>query len=403
MKSLSKSLLLFVVFVLMLVIASCSKDDGPEMKQEVVVEQPEPEPEEEPEEVEEPVEEVTAEESNLFLDNVIIKGGTKVEGALPVSTATISFDIETSGGSAFVDEGFNAILTSSEDFIGAYIQFKVNDALVSESYYDVDLASNSPFAKTDKLKSFDYSRNFGAKSRIGSAKYSYYNLNVVFTPDIVAGGEFCYLIAVYDANGNISEPQEVCIEVKGWGGYDNLIGEWHYSKNEVYFPNGDITTQLVGEEKCFVFQFNCQDGTPLEFEECTTIEEEIFDFKADGTYTHTYKSVRTRLDYDSSEASCEAIGIDGFFNLAITGNWSFDEISREIILVEYNQRFEDQEGIDDFIHPVGEGDIYPFGPATIHKDNFTIGSGTENLGEDLNADGQVDNNDTGYLSFYVKQ
>ncbi|WP_209400784.1 hypothetical protein [Pseudozobellia sp. WGM2] len=403
MKNLSKSLLLFVVFVLMLVIASCSKDDGPETKQEAVVEQPEPEPEEEPEEVEEPVEEVTAEESNLFLDNVTIKGGTKVEGALPVSTAAISFDIETYGGSAFVDEGFNAELTSSEDFIGAYIQFKVNDALVSDNYYDVDLASNSPFAKTDKLKSFGYSRNFGAKSRIGSVKYSYYNLNVVFTPDIVAGGEFCYLIAVYDANGNISEPQEVCLEVKGWGGYDDLIGEWHYSKNEVYFPNGDITTQLVGEEGCFMYSFVCENGNSFDYETCTTKEEEIFDFKADGTYTHTYKSVRTRFDFEASEASCEAVIIDDFLNYTITGNWSFNETDRDIILVEYNQLFEDQEGTYEYINPVGEGDIFPFGPATIHSDNFTVGFGTENLGEDLNADGQVDNNDTGYLSFYVKQ
>ncbi|WP_289038153.1 hypothetical protein [uncultured Zobellia sp.] len=393
MKALIKSTVFFAVLVIMLILASCGKDDGPEMKDKDIAEQiqetekskeePDPEPE------------VTAEGSNSLLENLVVKGGEKIEGDLPEPNASIEFNVSTVGGSAFVERGLSIDISSNSDFSGAYVKLKVEDALVSESYYNIGLEENRSTAKMAKL--------LNSKVKDKSAKYTYYNLNIGFTEEIKVGVEFCYLISVYDINGNISEPQEICTLLKGWGGYSEFEGEWHYAKTETYFPNGENSTLAQEEAKCYNYVYTCAGGTSFNYGNCT-IKDESFDFRPDGTYTHTYLSNREELDLEASDMQCQAVYKGGDFNFIISGKWSYDETNHELIVAETNHYSNHYEtGVFEEILPIEEAEIYTLGPITSSGDGFVVGFDLQLLGEDLNGDGNVNNDDIISWSYYQKQ
>ncbi|SHI56179.1 hypothetical protein [Pseudozobellia thermophila] len=398
MKTLSKSLIFFVALIFMLFLASCGKDDGPEIEKEEVAEQPKEKDDGQEEESEqEEEEEVTAEESNMILDNVVIKGGTRIEGGMPAPNETINFEAQTTGGSAFVEEGFNVVLTSDIAFVGAYIQFKADGALVSDAYFDVDLTENGSFEAASKAK------DPRAKGRSKGAKGHYYDLNIGFTSQIAAESEFCYLVAVYDDQGNISGPKEVCLKVKDWGGYEELVGEWHFSKYETYFLDGHIESEWVGVEQCHEATFTCENAGTFDYRNCFSVTYRIFDLRADGTFTHTYKDADIAMDYEPSQQNCSPVYKDWSLEYVIEGKWSFNPETKDIIFVEYEQQYVDASGTYDYSFPLGQGQVYPYGPISVNLDQLTVGYGAENLGKDLNGDGVVNNDDSGFLGVFEKQ
>lgn len=81
-------------------------------------------------------------EANTIADNVVIKGSSKEEGVPPTPNGAISLDVSKTTKTALLGEGFDISVGSDTDITGAYIRFKENDGKVSDSYYDVNIASN---------------------------------------------------------------------------------------------------------------------------------------------------------------------------------------------------------------------------------------------------------------------
>ncbi|MGS0525558.1 hypothetical protein ACU8V7_10505 [Zobellia nedashkovskayae] len=297
---------------------------------------------------------------------------------------------------ALLDEGFVVQLLSDKEITGAYLQFKATaDALASESYFDVNLAENRAAGKATANK-----RSVRRDTKTSKSEFSW--LDVDFGTEIKEG-ELCYLVCVYDAEGNISKPQEICVTVAGWAANSDLIGEWHYSKSETYYPSGSVESLAVGEETCNTYTFTCENTNSFEYAECSIYDYETFDFRADATYTHTYKRTSSRLDVEESEENCVATYEDNGLQFEIKGKWTFDSERREIILVEYEQYFAYPNVTHEQVYPSGQGLVYPFGPATVSSTDFKIGTGNEKLGEDLNGDGNVNNDDAGWFKIFKKQ
>ena len=391
MKYLAKTSSFFSILLILLLLASCGNDDGPVTEKKEAVEPPKEVPIDEPED-----ETPSAEASNNIVDNVIIKGGTKIEGEPPTPNEAISLTASTGWGHALLNEGFNASISSDGEIKGAYIQFKAPGASISESYYDVDIEANKTTAKSSANK------NSKERDYLQSAKRASQEIiDVGFSPEITAG-EFCYLICVYDENGNISEPLEVCVTVREWGGSNEMVGKWNYLKSETYYPDGLVTESVLGEESCYDDVYTCEDGSSFDYATCFTKEEESFDFRQDGTYTHTYANSGTSLDAEALETNCSLALQDTYFNFTINGNWSYDADNRVIIVVEYDYEQDSSNGPFSYTHEVGEGDVYTLSPVKIEDGQLVWGTGAEFLGEDLNGDGLVNNDDTGWASFYEK-
>ncbi|WP_165750423.1 hypothetical protein [Cellulophaga sp. Z1A5H] len=306
------TLAVFVIF------ASCSKDDT---KDQQAVNQ-----------------ETIPLAANTVSDNVIIKGGIKEEGMPPVPNEAITLDIANSGKAAFLNEGFEINLKSNVDIVGAYLQFQDESGTVSNNYYDIDLTENSSSGKANTT----------------SAKGDEFTLNVGFN-SAVNSGIFCYIVCVYDGQGNISAPLQVCTTVESWGGNSDLVGTWNYTKKEVT-EDGETKIVLVGENGCNERSISCEDKE-LFYEDCTLIEYQNFTLNKDGTFTFEYKNVINNLDFGATFAECEPIFKEEYvFIEKFEGFWAYREAESSLSLVFYeqvritdgeveNRSFENGEGI----------------------------------------------------------
>lgn len=304
--------------VLILLTTSCSKDDSSsnddQLDQEVAL-----------------LEE-TPLDANIISDNVVINGGTKQQGAPPTPNEAISLDISGTSRTAFLGEGFDVSLSSDASIVGAYLRFKSNDGTVADSFYDVNIDANTI---TDKSGKALIKRR--KKTGLLKAKVDGTTLDVDFN-NTIEPGTFCYEICVYDTEGNISAPQEVCLTVESWGGNASLVASWDLTRyTETY---EDETANIsIGEEECSdEVPFTCdQGGEYMATYYCYTTQSFTIEFKQDGTYTSVSTASGKTLDYDSSNQSCEAI-YDEYDDerYESSGNWSYVQDGKRIILIEYS-------------------------------------------------------------------
>ncbi len=405
MKHLVRSLALASVVLFLLILASCANDDTVPTMEEEVAEQPTENPEKEESQVEEPeketeeelavAEEHGSETSDKIACNVLIKGGERIEGLPPTPNGAITMDLSDASIDAYLNEGFDIPIVSDADVVGAYIQFRAEGEGISTSYYNVNLQENNAFsAKATKMPA---SRAFKGGSLFG--KPTFKNLDVDFSPEI-APGEFCYLISVYDANGDVSDPQEVCVTVNSWGGYDALVGEWHYTKAETYFFDGTTEIRAVETETCSQQSFECSNGSSLEYDFCFTKQSETFMFNSDGTYTHTYGQIGKDIDAVASDVNCEIVLTDTALSYVINGNWSYNPEKEELIIVEYELNYAGSAGPFSEIAEPGSGYLYDLNNVVVDNSSFSWGYP---LGTDLNGDGEVNADDGGWANFYERQ
>ncbi|WP_209400782.1 hypothetical protein [Pseudozobellia sp. WGM2] len=328
-KKISLSLMLLIVF---LQFTSCGKDDGPETKQEVI-EEPVVEQEEEEEEeiVEEQEEELSSEESNTISDNIVIVGGTKIEGAPPVPNEAIDLTLPNVSNTGVLDEGFSIPISSDADITGAYIQFKAVDGEVSDSYYDVDIIANQEGPEVSGKLRKDRRSRFG-KNLVQTAKMTETELDIDLSSNIQPG-EFCYIICVYDDAGNISAPQEVCVTIQAWGGNADLVGTWGLTRWEETYQ-GMTETEIVGEENCYEYG-------------CDTTEFEKLVFNADGTFEYSGRYIFRDLDGQYGEE---------FLDFIETGKWSYPEGSENLIIVYYSISETDEDGTYEEVYEAGGSD-----------------------------------------------
>ena len=273
--------------------------------------------------------EITVLDIETVSDNVIIEGAVKKEGTLPEANGAISLDLENSGKTAFLDEGFELTLNSDAELTGAYIRFQSKDGNASNSYYDIDLETN------DTSKKGKWQKRKNLKSRI-LPKFDEVLLDIDFAPSIQPG-EFCYEICVYDATGNISAPQEVCLTVENWGGKSDLIAAWNLTKESGTYGSNQ-STSLVGEEYCGdELSFNCsQGGEYTASYACYTTDSFEIEFKSDGTYKFDSKDSSRIIDELNSSDSCQAVYKSFNDQYISNGRWAYVSEGSRLILIEYS-------------------------------------------------------------------
>lgn len=394
MKYLVKSVVFAITTLTLLLIASCSKSDTSNpVKEEAVKEEPK-------------VEAPSPEAANKIADNVIIKGSSRVEGYLPAPKGDMEYygtDPRYRVIPGYLNEGFNIHLTSSKEVAGAYIQIMANGAR-AESYYNVDVKVNNGEDETGKRVSEN--KILEKNKKISESKIPFAIIDVDIGPEFIPR-KFCYLISVYDADGNVSKPFEECVKINAWGGSDDLLGDWHFTKSEIYFPSGETEVVPVNSEGCLTRKFICPNGSELDYEDCTTWGYRTYNFKADGTYEETSNIFINTLDWNASEASCELIYSNYSFEevKVSNGNWSYDPESKILVVVEYTLSSDTGFGPYESMSEPGNAFVNTLGISTLDSDQLSLGYGytdLELLGEDLNGDGVVNDEDTITLFFYEK-
>lgn len=293
-------------------------------------------------------------EANKVSDNVIIEGATKEDGTPPTPNEAISLDISNSGKTAFLNEGFDISLSSDGTITGAYLQIKANDGTVADSYYDIDIAANMA-GKKGNNKRFLKSRK--GKLNPSAAKTDGSTLDVDFTSQI-SPGTFCYVICVYDAQGNISAPQEICVTVESWGGSADAVGTWNIVK-EVETVNGVSGTILPGEEECSdESTYDCESGGQFTASyDCYTTGSFTLIFNENGTYKFYSQDTEKELDLETSQSTCEATYEEFIDAYTSKGSWAYVKEEKKLVMVEYEYTEEYQgETTTETYEP---GDAYP--------------------------------------------
>ncbi|QWX84166.1 hypothetical protein H0I23_00515 [Cellulophaga sp. HaHaR_3_176] len=270
---------------------------------------------------------------------ITVYGATEKTGDL-VPNGAIAFNLDYSTQTAFQKTGFEIAFEAPADFAGAYIQLK-DDNGMADTYFDVPANTMS----TDSRKLINKGRqNFLSKKTSLTKKDENTYIDVDFSSAVPAG-TFCYVICLYDGQGNISLPQEVCVKVEAWGGNTSLVADWGYTKQ---VENGE--TYLTGEAKCYdegTSTLACDNGenTEIELSYCWTVNDITMNLKNDGTFVLNQNTIESGLDWEASRASCSNVE-ESFSSFDVSkGNWAYNEEKNELTLVEfvYTSTYEDGE------------------------------------------------------------
>jgi hypothetical protein len=261
---------------------------------------------------------------------IVIDGATVNEGGV-TPTGGIDFSLDYTTQTAFQENGFEIIFEEPEDFAGVYIQLYDENGM-ADTYIDVP-SSATDYYYSGKLLSKER-KDFFTKKGASTQKDEDTSIDVNFSSEIPAG-TFCYVICVYDNQGNISQPEEVCVTVESWGGNVNLVGEWDFTKQ---IDNGE--TIDAGEESCESYdtQLYCDNNIQSEVvvNECYTLNNLVITFNEDGTYSFIQESEYNGMDYDASREACEVVyAEDGGETYTSTGNWAYNEEENILTLVEF--------------------------------------------------------------------
>jgi len=310
-----KKTYLCAVAALFLVAASCSDDDS---VSGIVTVTPDP------------TEEIALNPDDVS-GNIIINNGTIVPGDAPTPTGTLPFTMDQTTQSGFQKNGFDITFDAPTNYAGAYIQVQSADGTMADEYWNVSVPGRSNVIDNEKRKGL-------FNKQLSRSNDQQVEIDVDFE-DTVSPGTFCYLICIYDTDGNISQPVEVCVEVEAWAGNPNLVGNWTLTKEEITYE-GETDIDIVGEESCESFTVNCNNDSSLTIEDayCYTINLANITFNADGTLSETYKETSTDYNYSSTIESCEATYFETEEdNYSATGYWAYDEEESLLTLVIFNE------------------------------------------------------------------
>lgn len=312
--------------------------------------------------------------ANEVSSNVIIPGASRMQGNPPAPNGAISLDVSNSTGTAFLGEGFDISLSSNGNPIGAYIQFLSNDGTAAEDYFDVNIANNA----SGKVRGASFMGHHHGKLGALFAKVDDTKINVDFGLEIPPG-QFCYEICVYDEQGNISEPQEVCVTVESWGGKDDMEGDWVMVWEE-RSENGETIVFETGQEACYSYTFECVNGQAVEASECYTRTSGEVRINGNGSYRAEFHGNERWLDEGASYENCEASYIDESFEDISEGQWAFVTDSNRLTIVEYYYK-ETVDGAveEEYTLEAGDARLVLDGTIELDGDSFTI---TETSDED---------------------
>ncbi len=254
---------------------------------------------------------------------ITIPGAKMETGTPPSPSGALNFVTSTAQKEAFLNNGFNISFTSTGAVAGAYIQFQDVNGNAVPGYFDIPSTAfnNGDGNKTSGIK--------GKKKTLFTSKMNEegeLEINVDFE-ETVSPGKFCYAICIYDAEGNISQIEEVCVEVESWGGNTTIVGEWIFDREEPTDPENNDTTTI-----------QCENGStltdiPYNMEEK---DEWIFVLNEDGSYYETYDEKGKNLDIQQSQTSCTAVYTNEYmYNDKYSGNWAFNEEAGTLTVVDF--------------------------------------------------------------------
>lgn len=306
-------------------------------------------------------------EVNSITDNVIIAGGTKEEGDSPIPNGAISLDLSNASKTALLGEGFDIPFSSDGDIVGAYLRFKADDGTVADSYYDIDLDANSTDNKSSKRKIYRFKNSNSLSAKTDAA-----TLDIDFNTTIEPG-TFCYEICVYDANGNISNPQEVCVTVESWGGSNEILGDWNLVK-EVETINGVTGEVFPGDVECTQeITYDCDGGGQVAASyHCYITDTFSLVLNEDGTYIFDSKDKEKELDADASKASCDAVYDEFDDNYLSEGNWAYVKDKKQLIMVEYQYTEDYRNEIETETYEKGDAPLLFEGEVRLENGSLII-------------------------------
>jgi|GEM_PF-1424562 len=310
---------LFYTLTLCLILASCSKDDGP---RETTTSRSDSEIN---------ATEETALEADVVSQNIRIAAVEEaINGTPPTPNGAITLTLDSTNQTAFQKTGFEINFDAPANYGGTYLQIQAEDGTVAQDYFDI------PFgAGYGGQKKINQNKTLGKKTLTED------DGDTTITIGFGAGippGKFCYIICVYDTDGNISLPQEVCVEVEAWGGNSAAVGTWNFVKN-VDIENEVTTTYLAGEKECEDDYFYCESTQEtIEVEEayCDTTDGIILVLRQDGTFRWDTTGSYSELDYERSTASCTPVFTENQDDTEYgSGNWAYNEEENELTLIAF--------------------------------------------------------------------
>lgn len=288
--------------------------------------------------------EARAIESKTVFDNLVVEGATKETGAPQTPNEAISFTLNKENTSALIADGFDIEFSSPNSVSGIYLQIKDVEGNLADGYYDIPVSQNglkNARIHESKRRGFLKTRKNAIHKKATNDDTS---IDVDFT-SIIEPGTFCYIVCVYDDEGNISAPQEVCVTVESWAGNDDLVGMWNYTKTEVTY-DGITETINVGEEDCVEESLFCDNQEILEFTNCDTLDSFKLTLNSNGTYSYEVLGSYKDIDYAASISSCQLVSSVSEESYSASGNWAYDKDSGNLILVELEYT-ETEEGVTD--------------------------------------------------------
>ncbi|MBL4887731.1 MAG: hypothetical protein JKZ03_04645 [Flavobacteriaceae bacterium] len=273
-------------------------------------------------------------------NNIIISGATKVTGNPPLPTGNLSFTTSTEEQSGFQSTGVQIKLNTTTPIAGVYLQIVSTDGTKANSFYNIPASAFGDEENSLKQNTNTFSfakKQFTASNILNTNETTI--INVDFSANIPPG-TFCGIFCVYDDEGNISEPIEVCVQVESWGGNEALIGTWNLEEityTETYNGVTETETIRLNEEHCEMESYLCSSTQDeITFEECETITANSVVINGDGTYVYSVTANEIRLDHELFEQDCtvELISSESFFESK--GNWAYNEEEGILTIIEFS-------------------------------------------------------------------
>ena len=307
-------------------------------------------------------EEQTVLNPNEVINGLIIENSTLINGNAPQANGVVSLNpVNTS--TALQNEGFEIELNSLDDISGVYLIIENTDGQPADSYLDIPLSQ--PFTSETNPKKGIFGRQNSNNQRPLSAL-----LNIGFDASIPVG-IFCYSICVYDSNGNISLPQQVCVTVQSWGGNINAAGNWQLTRYQENYDGMNVDVGL-NQQYCFPETLFCNNGGTVNTEYCSTWDYFNFDMSADGTYSISIRELDTDPDYEQTTSTCTEVIVSGYYEYTSTGQWAFNDSDNRLVLVEYGFEYDENGETDSGTYGTGNGEVVFDDPVNINGNNMIL-------------------------------
>lgn len=308
--------------------------------------------------------ETTILDANVVSDGIVVSGATKIESGLPQANGAIAFTLEDTG-SAVINEGFEIPFSviNTLDIAGAYLQISSTDGTTANAYYDIPSTAFNSGRSQHSMATWNK-----IQSRMMDTEQT---IDIGFNTSVPAG-QFCYTVCLYDAIGNVTLPQEVCLTIENFGGNSNLVGVWNMTNYQETYDGMTVSAGL-GEEYCFDDQIQCNNGNFIDITECSTFELLRFTMNADGTYVLEEEIVDNDIDYDQTVSTCAVIDQpDTTYSYVSSGNWAYNQTDGRLVTIEYSYTENDNGDIFSDSFPIGQGQVFFDTPITISGSSFVI-------------------------------